>query len=234
MAQGKAELARQLFSLIMGMGIGGSTRGGVAISFVPSIVPGMPSGAASFMAKQYPTEFAPQPYHTYDVVNIPGKANFNQHGKANADVIEEAGRMQTLDEHNKAIMQFVKPGMDPKTLRAALHEGLEKEKNLAAFWNESKSRRPFSVSSSAVTGIRLTPDGRIEVKWRGKPSKNNPSGWYTFRQFGNTQEASLAAQKLLQADSIGRAVYPVISRKVKNASPGLGYWNRENYAEGYA
>lgn len=228
MAQGKAELARQLFSLIMGMGIGGSTRGGVAVSFVPSIVPGMPSGAASFMAKQYPTEFAPQPFHTYDVVNIPGNANFNQHGKANAEVIDEAGRMQSLDEHNKAITKYVRPGMDPKTLRAALHRGLEEEKNLAAFWNESNSRRPFSVSSSAVTGIRLTPDARIEVQWKGKPT------WYTFRQFGDTHEASLAAQQLLQADSIGRAVYPVVSRKLKKASPGLGYWNRENYAEGYA
>lgn len=231
MAQGKAELARQLFSLIMGMGIGGSTRGGVAISFVPSIVPGMPSGAASFMAKQYPTEFAPQPFHTYDVVYVPSKnkePNLNQHGHANKDVIEEAGRMQTLDEHNKAIMKYVRPGMDPKTLRAALHRGLEEEKNLAAFWNESKSRRPFSVSSSAVTGIRLTPDARIEVQWKGKPT------WYTFRQFGDTQQASLAAQQLLQANSIGRAVYPVVSRKIKKASPDLGYWNRENYAEGYA
>ena len=111
-------------------------------------------------------------------------------------------------------------------VRAALHRGLEEEKNLAAFWNESESRRPFSVSSSAVTGIRLTPDARVEVQWKGKPT------WYTFRQYKDTHEASLAAQKLLQADSIGRAVYPVVSRPTKN--PLLGSWNRANYDGAFA
>ena len=114
---------------------------------------------------------------------------------------------------------------DPKTVRAALQRGLEEEKNLAAFWNESASRRPFQVSSSAVTGIRMTPDARIQVQWTGCPT------WYTFKQYPDTHEASLAAQKLLQADSIGRAVYPVVSRKVTN--PLLGEWNSENYDPAY-
>lgn len=228
MAQGKADLAKQLFSLIMGMGIGGSTRGGVSLSFVPSVASGLTAGADAFMSRQYPTEFSPQPFHEYDVINIPGDPNFNQHGRANEDVIEAAGRMQTIKEHNDAITKYVRPGMDPKTLRAALHRGLQEEKNLPAFWNESQSRRPFSVSSSAVTGIRLTPDARIEVQWKGRPT------WYTFKQYPDTQQASLAAQQLLLEKSIGRAVYPVISRKMKKHSPSLGSWNRDNYDGGYA
>lgn len=196
---------------------------------------GVPSGLAdnisrqdmnTFMAKQYPDEFAPSTYHTYSVVNIPGAPNFNQHGKSNMSVIEEAGRMQSMEEHNNALQKYVRqlpPGADPKTVRRELRRGLEEEKNLAAFWNESKSRRPFSVSSSAVTGIRLTPDARIEVQWKGKPT------WYTFKQYPNTYDASRAAQKLLKSDSIGRAVYPVISRPPKNPNPLLGAFNMENY-----
>lgn len=227
----KTEIAKQLLTLAFGMGLGGA-GGGVSVGSVLAGVGGskggIPAGAASFAADNYPTEFAPDWAHVYDVINIPGQPNFNQHGKANADVIREAGRMQSLDEHNKAITKYVRPGMDPKTMRAALHRGLEEEKNLAAFWNESKSRRPFKVSSSAVTGIRLTPDGRIEVQWKGKPT------WYTFKEYPNTYEASLAAQKLLQSDSIGRAVWPVVSRPPKNPNPLLGEWNRDNYDGAYA
>ena len=225
----KQEVAKALLQLALGMGMGGAARGGpslLSIASGASFTPGVPGGADAFMAKQYPTEFAPDRYHNYQVVNIPGDANLNQFGKSYSDTINEAGRMQTMKEHNDAIMKYVRPGMKPKELRAALEMGIEDEKKLPQFWNESNSRRPFKVSSSAVTGIRLTPDARIQVQWKGKPT------WYTFQQYPNTQEASLAAQELLQADSIGRAVYPVISRKVNN--PLLGSWNRQNYDGAFA
>lgn len=225
----KKEVAKALLQLALGMGMGGAARGGpslLSIASGASFTPGVPGGADAFMAKQYPTEFAPDRYHNYQVVNIPGDANLNQFGKSYSDTINEAGRMQTMKEHNDAIMKYVRPGMKPKELRAALEMGIEDEKKLPQFWNESNSRRPFKVSSSAVTGIRLTPDARIQVQWKGKPT------WYTFQQYPNTQEASLAAQELLQADSIGRAVYPVISRKVNN--PLLGSWNRQNYDGAFA
>lgn len=228
----KTEIAKQLLTLAFGMGVGGIGAGGISagsvLAGIGSGKGGIPAGAASFASDNYPTEFAPDWAHIYDVINVPGDANLNQHGKANADVISEAGRMQSLEEHNKAITKYVRPGMDPKTMRAALHRGLQEEKNLPAFWNESKSRRPFSVSSSAVTGIRLTPDGRIEVQWKGKPT------WYTFKQYPSTYEASLAAQELLQADSIGRAVWPVVSRPPKKPNPLLGQWNAKNYDGAYA
>lgn len=223
------EVAKALLQLALGMSMGGAARGGpslLSIASGASFTPGVPGGADAFMAKQYPTEFAPDRYHNYQVVNIPGDANLNQFGKSYSDIINEAGRMQTMKEHNDAIMKYVRPGMKPKELRAALEMGIEDEKKLPQFWNESQSRRPFKVSSSAVTGIRLTPDARIQVQWKGKPT------WYTFQQYPNTQEASLAAQELLQADSIGRAVYPVISRKVNN--PLLGRWNRQNYDGAFA
>lgn len=226
----KSEIAKQLFSLILGMGMGGAARGGISLSFVPSTVtPGMTANADTFVSRNYPTEFAPDAFHKYDVVNIPGKANFNSVGKGYTAIIDEAGRMQTLKEHNDAITKYVKmlpSNADPKMVRAALSRGLEEEKSLPQFWNESNSRVPFKVSSSAVTGIRLTPDARIEVQWKNSPK------WYTFKQYPDTQRASVAAQKLLQANSIGRAVYPVVSRKVTN--PLLGEWNTDNYDPAYA
>ena len=182
------------------------------------------------MAKQYPEEFAPQAWHYYDVVNVPDGPNFNQNGKANKGIIEEAGIMQDINLHNNTIKKYIRPGMTPKEERMALNKGLEEEKSLPQFWNESSSRRPFSVSSSAVTGIRLTPDARIEVRWKSSPD------WYTFRSYPDTRAASEAAQKLLKADSIGQAVMPVQRKGVplKFKKPGMGWWNKINYDESYA
>lgn len=225
-----AQIAKEILAFLIGAGMNatpasraagilGSVSG--ASSSAPSI-PGISDAASQFMAKQYPEEFAPDAWHNYDVVNIPGKANFNQHGKANMSIIDEAGVMQDIDLHNRTITKYIRPGMTPKQQRLALNQGLQEEKNLPQFWNESTSRRPFSVSSSAVSGIRLTPDARIEVQWKNKPT------WYTFKQYPNTYEASKAAQELLKADSIGRAVYPIRSRNIKPTSD-LGWWNYPNY-----
>lgn len=225
-----AQIAKEILAFLIGAGMNatpaaraagilGSVSG--ASRSAPSI-PGISDAASQFMAKQYPEEFAPDAWHNYDVVNIPGKANFNQHGKANSSVIDEAGVMQDIDLHNRTITKYIRPGMTPKQQRLALNQGLQEEKNLPQFWNESKSRRPFSVSSSAVSGIRLTPDARIEVQWKNKPT------WYTFKAYPNTYEASKAAQELLKADSIGRAVYPIRSRNIKPTSD-LGWWNYPNY-----
>lgn len=227
------EIARLV--LMGGMGgrptsAAGSIISGALKSAVASSVPGLSGKAANFIATSYPEEFSPRAWHYYDVVNIPGVANYNQHGKANESIIDAAGVMQELGEHNKAITQFLRPGMNPKEERIALQKGLEAEKNMPAFWNESKSRRPFSVSSSAVTGIRLTPDARIEVQWKSSPK------WYTFKAYGDTRTASLAAQELLKADSIGRAVMPFQrnGKPINFKSPDVAWWNRKNYDGEYA
>ena len=237
-----AEIARLALSGGMGGGnalvragsslanIGGLPVPGSA-GVLSGIVGGTPLGSVGALAaKGYPTEFAPRAWHYYEVVNVPGKPNFDRQGKASAAAIDSAGIMQTLDDHSRAIVQCVRPGMDKKTERAALSAGMDAEKALPAFWNESESRRPFTVSSSAITGIRLTPDARIEVQWKSSPK------WYTFKSYPNTRAASKAAQELLKADSIGQAVMPFQRNGVplKFNNPGIGWWNKINYAGSYA
>ena len=220
-----ATIAKEVLKALFAMGMGGAAGGGIAGGMASRILGNISGQTAGFTARSYPDEFAPDRFHNYTVHNIPGPANWNSEGKENAGTIEQAGRMQELEEHNKAIRKFVRPGMTPKQEREALQLGLMEEKALPAFWNESESRVPFSVSSSAVTGIRLAPDGRIEVQWRGKPT------WYTFKEYPNTYEASLAAQELLRADSIGRAVMPYQrnGKTIKFKDPTVAWWNRKNY-----
>lgn len=206
------------------MGATGSGLGGTGMA-------GLSPLARRFTANDYPTSFAPGRWHEYKVVNIPGDPNYNQHGKADAATIDEAGEMQDLQEHNRAITQYLRPGMTPQEQRLALDLGMKAEKMLPKFWNESNDRRPFAVSSSAVTGIRLTPDARIEVQWRGSPT------WYTFKEYPDTHSASLAAKELLKADSIGRAVMPWQrnGKPLKFKKPGdIAWWNMKNYDAGYA
>ena len=237
----KSEIAKEILAFALGAAMGGAPRAGGSVASrilsgaagsgggVPSI-PGISPSAQKFMAKQYPEEFAPQAWHYYDVVNVPDGPNFNQNGKANKGIIEEAGIMQDINLHNNTIKKYIRPGMTPKEERMAFNKGLEEEKSLPQFWNESSSRRPFSVSSSAVTGIRLTPDARIEVQWKSSPD------WYTFKSYPNTRAASEAAQELLKADSIGQAVMPLQRNgvKLKFKDPNMGWWNRKNYDPSYA
>lgn len=224
----EAEIAKQILSMLLGAGIG--SMGGAAgiLGGAGGILGGALGGSSGFGDDGYPKEFAPDKHHVYKVVNIPGKPNFNSEGKANMAIIDEAGEMQSLQEHRDALTKYIRPGMTPKQLRVAQEMGLDEEKKLPKFWNESEDRRPFKVSSSAVTGIRITPMGNVEVQWHGSPK------WYTFKQYANTHDASLAAKKLLKADSIGRAVYPVVSRHIKNPENGLGEWNSKNYEPAYA
>lgn len=191
-----------------------------------------------FMAKEYPTEFAPDVNHSFDVqwIDAGGKANMNSLGKANMDRVNAAGVMQSLEEHNQALLQYVKPGQSPAERYMALQMGREAEKQLPAYWNESATRpgHEFQVSSSAVDGIRVTPFGTIEVKWHGG---KNPK-WYTFGQYENTYEASKAAQELLKADSLGRAVMPWQRKgkvlNFKHPENNYSWWNSANYNAAFA
>lgn len=220
-------------SILMGGGIAGGIGGNI----------GGAGGAGDGSSSGYPEEFAPDSTHNYNVVYAPRPdgvegpyQNMNYMGKANAATIAEAAEQQSLKEHNEVLTKYVRmlpKNATPKQVRDAIQRGRDEEKQLPKWWNESDNRREFSVSSSAVKGIRITPEGNVEVKW-GKPSKNNPGGWYTFKKYGNTHDASIAARKLLQSDSIGRAVYPVVSHPPKKPNPLLGGWNRDNYEAAYA
>lgn len=145
-------------------------------------------------------------------------------------VADKAARMQTLREHNDALNQFLKPGQSKAERMEALRKGKQAEKELLSFWADKKPRVNYTPSSSAIEAIRITPENRIQVKWRGKPSKKNPSGWYTFLPSATPFEASEAFKSLVMAPSIGRAVYPVISRPLKKPNPYINNnWNSKYY-----
>jgi hypothetical protein len=145
-------------------------------------------------------------------------------------VADKAARMQTLREHNDAINQFLKPGQTKAERMEAIRKGKQAEKELLSFWADKKPRVNYTPSSSAIEAIRITPENRIQVKWRGKPSKKNPSGWYTFLPSATPFEASEAFKSLVMAPSIGRAVYPVISRPLKKFNPYINNnWNSKYY-----
>ncbi len=224
--------ARKIIELILRkLGSGGTRAVGAANALLGSTAQGATDS-------EYPTEFAPGSHHVYNVVYAPRPdneeepyQNMNYLGKRDAATIAEAAEQQSVAEHNEALMKYVKmlpKGATPRQIQAAMDRGREEEKNLPKWWNESNNRREFSVSSSAVKGIRITPEGSVQVQW-GKSPK-----WYTFRNYSNTMLASKAARELLESDSIGRAVYPVVSHPPKKPNPLLGQWNRKNYEAGYA
>ena len=229
--------AREIIELVLKqMSQGGSGGGGAGNILLGSLVNG--PGRNEATANGYPEEFVPDGDHYYDVVFAP-EGQHNSRGSGDPNVAL-GGTMQTLEQHREALNKYVRPGMTPAQLRDAINAGREEEKLLPQFWAESKTRPSgrFTVGSSAVKGIRITPDGHVEIKWNGKPSKKNRSGWYTFGAFDNPHDASIAAVKLMQMPSIGRAVMPWQRNgkplNFKQQVPGMCIWNREYYNGSYA
>ena len=200
-------------------------------------------------------DVAPEGGLTYDdIMNIKGNMKAREYPKknhiihiplaggmhnANRDqgMIDQAGRMQELNEHNRALFKYLRPGMSPKEADIALRKGEKEEQKLPAYWEDLKYRRELGVKSDAIHAVRITPDAKIQVKWKGKPSKNNPDGWYTFRKFPNTYEASLEVQKLLSEPSLGHALMPILTNEKygqKWAEKGYGKWNAANFNPKYS
>lgn len=163
------------------------------------------------------------------IIRLPLAGGMHNAGRDQA-MIDEAGRMQEINEHNRALFKYLRPGMSPKEADIALRQGEKEQQKLPQYWEDLKYRREFNVKSDAVHGIQITPDAKIQVKWKGSPE------WYTFRQFPNTYEASKEVQKLLSEPSLGRAVMPVLTMKGgdKLAAKGYGKWNVANYNGAYA
>lgn len=205
----------------MGGGSGGGEYGDFLTEVLQSVGIG-PGASIKDSASKYPESSM-----YVDVLEV---GNGVHNAKLQVGVAEEAAKMQTLEEHNNAINKFLKPGQTPAQRAEALRKGKEAERKLLSFWADKKPRVNYTPSSSAVEAIRITPENRIEVKWRGKPSKNNPSGWYTFLPSVNPYKASEAFQALVTAPSIGRAVYPVVSRPLKKFNPYINNnWNKKHY-----
>ena len=138
----------------------------------------------------------------YDVDYVPGAPQNNAAYKGNPN--PAAMRMQTIQEHNRALNRYVRPGMNPLELRAAIEKGKEEERKLDSFWtDDSHPRRPVRSSSSAVSDVVINTDGTLSIRFR------NGGNWYTYRGGADPYEAALAAHDLVTAPSLGKAINPV-------------------------
>ena len=152
-------------------------------------------GAAPGTVSDYPT---PNKF-IYDVDYVAGAPQNNAAYKGNPN--PRAMRMQTIQEHNRALNRYVRPGMNPLELRAAIEKGKEEERNLDSFWtDDSRPRRNVRSSSSAVSDVHINPDGTLSVRFGGKGK------WYTYAGGPNPYEAAMSAHDLVTAPSLGQAI----------------------------
>lgn len=152
-------------------------------------------GAAPGTVGDYPT---PNKF-IYDVDYVAGAPQNNAAYKGNQN--PRAMRMQTIQEHNRALNKYIRPGMNPLELRAAIEKGKEEERKLDSFWtDDSRPRRNVRSSSSAVSDVHINPDGTLSVRFGGKGK------WYTYAGGPDPYEAAMSAHDLVTSDSIGRAI----------------------------
>lgn len=155
----------------------------------------------------------------YDLNYIPGPAQMNR--MLMQQTADEYAPRQTLAEHIAALRRYVRPGMNPAQMKEALRRGKEYEQSLPQWWDDDRPRKNFTPSSSAVSGIRITPDNKIQIRF-GKGSK-----WYSYRGGENPGAAANEVQKLIgkNGQSIGR--------NLVRKSKVFGQWAREHYLPGY-
>lgn len=120
----------------------------------------------------YPIEYVTTPK---------GRPNMNK--KLDRNLIFRYPLAQTLEEHNRAVA-----------------DGTEKQLESWFPGEDTKPRKDFHPSSSAVSDIRIMPDNTIQIRWGGKGK------FYTYRGGQNPRESSEIAKELLTAPSIGRAL----------------------------
>lgn len=154
----------------------------------------------------------------YDLNYIPGKAQNNQ--MLQEQTGKEYGPRQTLLEHVNALRRYVRPGMNPAQMKEALRRGKEYEQSLPQWWDDDRPRKNFTPSSSAVSGIRITPDNKIQIRF-GKGTK-----WYSYRGGSTPGEAAAEAMKLI-------GVRQSIGRNLLRKSKDHGQWAKDHYLPGY-
>lgn len=154
----------------------------------------------------------------YDLNYIPGKAQNNQ--MLQEQTGKEYGPRQTLLEHVNALRRYVRPGMNPAQMKEALRRGKEYEQELPQWWDDDRPRKNFTPSSSAVSGIRITPDNKIQIRF-GKGTK-----WYSYRGGSTPGEAAAEAMKLI-------GVRQSIGRNLLRKSKDHGQWAKDHYLPGY-
>lgn len=158
----------------------------------------------------------------YDLNYIPGPEK-QMNRMLMQQTADEYAPRQTLAEHIAALRRYVRPGMNPAQMKEALRRGKEYEQSLPQWWDDDRPRKNFTPSSSAVSGIRITPDNRIQIRF-GKGSK-----WYSYRGGATPGAAAEEVQKLIGTN--GKSIGQALARKgLKN---GFGKWAEEHYLAGY-
>lgn len=156
----------------------------------------------------------------YDLNYIPGPEK-QMNRMLMQQTADEYAPRQTLAEHIAALRRYVRPGMNPAQMKEALRRGKEYEQSLPQWWDDDRPRKNFTPSSSAVSGIRITPDNRIQIRF-GKGSK-----WYSYRGGENPGAAAKEVQKLIGKN--GQSIGQNLVRKSKV----FGQWAKDHYLPGY-
>ena len=152
----------------------------------------------------------------YPITYVANSPTWVNNATLDRNIAPEALRSQTLEEHNRALMEG----------------GDAAEKALMSWWpNEDGTvRQNPTPGSSAVSGVKILPNNKIQVQFRGGGK------WYTYKGGRNPYEASMAAAELLQAPSIGRMMNR--NGKLAHTSPtdkdgyidnSVGAWARRHY-----
>lgn len=190
----KGTIAGRILSMLVGL-LGQQAPGGLGGGIASRVLGGVAPGTAL----DYPDR---KDTFRYDVTLVPvpddGSPTYNQLYKRYP--MPKPTRMQTLDQHNRALNKYIRPGQDPIDRMAAIKRGEEEEKKLPEFWvDDVRPRDPKSkASSSAVSDIHIMPNGDIQVRFRGKGK------WYTYNGGPTPYEAALEAHDLITSHSIGQ------------------------------
>ena len=205
MAVKEGPILRMLASLLGGV-LGGIQQG-LATGFGGTgtgVASRILEGAAPGTVAEYPERTRPFTYNVDFIETDPKtyKPNFNSMYKANPN--PRYMRMQSLDEHNRALNKYIRPGMTPLQLEEAIRRGQEEERNLKSFWvNDDRPRSDAAKSSStAVSNVQVNEDGTISVQFRQNGK------WYTYGGGPTAYDAAMAAHDLVTANSIGQAINP--------------------------
>lgn len=195
MAQ-KGTMAGRILSMLVGAlaaGGAGGMGGGIAGRILGGGMGG--NGPAPGTSLDYPDR---ENTFEYVVDYVPGPPQNN--AAFNGDRLPM--RMQTLDQHNRALNKYIRPGQSPMERRWAIEKGKAAEKTLPEFWTNDVHPRRLNArsSSSAVSGVKILPNGDISVQFR------NGDKWYTYNGGPNPYEAALVAHDLVTSPSLGRSM----------------------------
>jgi len=202
----KAGEVLRLLTSFMGGVLGGAAQG-IATGFGGTgtgLASRVLAGASPYTVAEYPDRKNPFIYDVEWKAPPEGKRSadpdFNSEYKKHP--YPRFMRMQTLDEHNRALNKYIRPGMTPLQQKEAIRRGIEEEKKLESYWTNDDKPRSDKVksSSSAVSDVHVNPDGTISVRFRQQGK------WYTYGGGPTSYDAALAANDLVTANSMGKAI----------------------------